>query len=350
MVSDLTGDEMLSGPRGRRLCAAVAELVDERLSGLFSCAAWSPTDAGARSTVLSALDRIDASAVAGFTDSIDLLGPLADSVAFAMYWQEPDDTDRLLESDDFRAALAPVAQALTAAPAASWWPTGVELAAQHYVGFVHEGPPDAPERDGAADALRRWRTATMDDEHEARNRPEELSAPVSGRWWSAPLGRTALVSTSRAIGLLDAVALVLVEDSLGLTDAQVWPMSPGPGCRIYEIIGPQAWTALVERYPLEVTRSRRHDWWRVTGRTGTWHIPDWDRVSADYDGVHLTVSGYLSTAGRALDLGDTATLLGGWNPDQTFWLTDVIRSAGRPRSWHLNDRNDLASWSPGDLP
>jgi len=47
--------------------------------------------------------------------------------------------------------------------------------------------------------------------------------------------------------------------------------------------------------------SRRHDWWRVTGSAGAWMIPDWVAVAADYDAVHLTVGGYLTTAEPCLD-------------------------------------------------
>jgi hypothetical protein len=336
-------DQLLAGPRGRRLCAAVAALVDERVTRLLTLAVWSPADAAARSSLLSALAGIDASTVGQLSDETALLASLADAVTFAMYWQEPDDTDRLLARDEFRAALAPVAQALTGAPAAAWWSTGIQLDAQHHVGWLYEDRPTAPALHGAADSLRQWRAATLADERKAFRRPVELTAPNSGWWWSAPLGRAQLVSTSRAIGSLDAVALLLVEDSLGWTDAQVWPVTPEPGCRVFEITDENAWTSLAERYPLEVTRSRRHDWWRATGHPGPWHIPDWAQMSADFDAVHLTVLGYLATAGRALDLGDGATLIAGWNPDQTFWLTDVLSTAGSPRSWHRDDGN--ATWA-----
>ena len=63
-----------------------------------------------------------------------------------------------------------------------------------------------------------------------------------------------------------------------------------------------------------------------------------------------TVAGYLAIAGRALPVGTARTLLGGWNPDQPYWLTDVLTSDDQPSTWHDHDRspsdgsriNDLA--------
>jgi hypothetical protein len=72
----------------------------------------------------------------------------------------------------------------------------------------------------------------------------------------------------------------------------------------------------VGRYPLDVSKSRRRDWWRATGRAGRWLIPDYAAVAADWDAVHVSVSGYLTTAGIAIPAGsDAYTMLAGWDPD-----------------------------------
>jgi hypothetical protein len=103
-----------------------------------------------------------------------------------------------------------------------------------------------------------------------------------------------------------------------------WPVAPRPGERVYEITEPEDWSQLTARYPLEVTRPRRHAGWRVTGWTGTWLIPEYAAAAADFDAIHLTVLGYLTTAGRDLPADDTRTMLAGWNPDTTYWLTDCL--------------------------
>jgi hypothetical protein len=60
-------------------------------------------------------------------------------------------------------------------------------------------------------------------------------------------------------------------------------------------------------------------------------------VAADYDAIHVSVAGYLATAGRALSVGDARTVLAGWDPDQTYWLTDVLETSGPPDLWVQGD-------------
>lgn len=61
-------------------------------------------------------------------------------------------------------------------------------------------------------------------------------------------------------------------------------------------------------------------------------VPDWEQVAGQWDAVHLTTLGYLSGATRALPVDtDTATMIAGWNPDTTIWLTDTIREWDEPR-------------------
>ena len=91
--------------------------------------------------------------------------------------------------------------------------------------------------------------------------------------------------------------------------------------RIFEVDGPGAWQHLVAGYPRTATATYRHTWaW--TGWDGEWLMPRWPAVAREWDGVHLSVAGYLATAGRALPVGAARTLLGGWNPDETYWLAD----------------------------
>jgi hypothetical protein len=35
------------------------------------------------------------------------------------------------------------------------------------------------------------------------------------------------------------------------------------------------------------------------------------------------------------------TLLVGWNPDETYWLTDVLTPGSQARAWHNHDRTPL---------
>jgi hypothetical protein len=243
----------------------------------------------------------------------------------------------LLRDPGLQAALAPVA-AVVAAP---WWSTPLAREQQCYVQWLDETPLEPPALTGAIAKLAQWRAGARADEVRAVERLRKVTANQSGEWWSAPV-RVPLVTTTRALPSLGAVKLALVEDGFGWQRARVWPLQPASDCRVYEITGSDAWVALVGRYPMDVSLSRRHDWWRATGHEGTWLIPDWVAVASDYDAVHLTVLGYLMTAGRALPVRDSHTVLAGWNPDETYWLTDALAAAGEPEDWC---RQDAISWT-----
>jgi hypothetical protein len=277
-------------------------------------------------------------------DGSALLAGLQAAVDFAWYWQEPDDEDRGFASEAAREALRPVAEAVVAAlgaPDVRWWTAPVDRGRQRYAQFLDQQSLPEPAPAGAAESVAAWLADTLEDERTAQDRPEDPAAPYSGRWWSTP-AHSRLPVTTRALPGLGAVRLALVEDGQGWQSARCWPAGPDDGARVYEIRGPGQWAELVDRYPLDVSKSRRHDWWRVTGWAGRWLIPDYAAVAADWDAVHVTVAGYLSTAGIAIPVGDGArTMLAGWDPDATWWLTDVLSFTSLPEEWRKDDQAPL---------
>ncbi len=140
---------------------------------------------------------------------------------------------------------------------------------------------------------------------------------------------------------------MLLEDPFGARTATVRAVRADRTARVYEVTGPDAWLALASDHPLEVTASRRHDWYRSTGWDGRWVVPDWPSVARDWDAVHVPVTGYLATAGRALPVDDgpgARTVLTGWDPGTTWWLADVVE-LGPPVVWLAGEDRPLA-WSP----
>jgi hypothetical protein len=335
--------DLLAGPRGRRLCWCLLDPGDQ---GAWSLA-WAGAVHGDPATLARALAACAAStdldAAVTHADQVCLLAALAELVDDAQYWGEPDAIDSALSAQAARDALLPVAGAVTVAPAAQWWPSLIAISSQQYVEWPDEygGPPVLA---GTAAELATWRTATVEDELSARKRPEDPSASWSGHWWSAPVP-SLLPSTTRSLPGLGAVGLALEEDGFGQRRARCWPVEPRPGAQIFEITGPEDWTSLVRRYPIDVSRSRRHDWWRATGWAGKWLIPDFAAAAADYDGIHLSVTGYLATAGRALDVNDGRTVMAGWDPDQTFWLTDTLTSSEPATDWADLDDGQTLGWT-----
>ena len=346
MVWPVTSPEasgLLAGPRGRRLCWSLLDPGD--------CPEWVRVRDGAHAGDLTSLtddlavcvSRTNLDATVKHADELALVAALVEPVDMAAYWQEPGPEDQALTDLAVRDELLPIAEAVTAAPAARWWCTPIAGDHQQFMEWVSQDDY-SPALAGAAAHLAAWRSATAEDEQSAWERPEDPSASWNGHWWSTP-ALSRLPSTTRSIPGIGAVGLALVEDGLGWRGARCWPVAVRSSPRIYEVSGPDQWTELAGRYPLEVSKSRRHDWWRVTHWTGAWLIPDFAAVAADYDAVHLSVTGYLTTAGRALPVGDACTLLAGWNPDQTYWLTDILALAGPTATWVDSDTRPLG-WLP----
>jgi hypothetical protein len=302
-------------------------------------AAWESGNPIRRAELITALHAVDPTDVYTWSDPLSLLEPMDEAVTNAMYWQQPHDQDIVLDDPDVIAALRPVADALADAPATAWWHAPLDLSTLRYTSRTDDDEPTPPSLTGAPEQLTGWRAQTLADEaRSAIDRPADPAANVSARWWSTP-APTTLPSTTQALPGLGSIQLAWEEDSFGQPNASIWSLEAMTAPAVWEIDGPDAWTRLVERYPLDVTHSRRHDWYRATGRDGRWLIPDWAAVAADYDAVHVSVAAYLTTATRALSLNDAsaATMLAGWNPDQTWWLTDTLALATpNPQPWIID--------------
>jgi len=337
---------LLAGPRGRRLLFAVGHRLDQQIWTFGRTAARAPDDVAARTAFCEAIAAVvpTSSHLVSVALEPHGLAALNESVDRAMYWQPPDDEDILLARAECIEALRPLATVVAAAPEVPWWDTSCEPSSQRLVAFDNPGQTRPTVRWDFAERLEHWRNQTIDGD-EAR--APELAVPVteriSGPWWSIPIF-TGLPVTTRELSSGGAVGLTLVEDGFGWTDAEVTPVAVSPQATVLEIEGPDDWVRLVERFPLELTRSRRHDWWRATGVDSRWFIPDWLAASTVFDGVHLTVAGYLATAGRALPVDGGHTVLANFTPDETYWLADVVQPSGSPQRWHRDREED--PWEP----
>jgi hypothetical protein len=351
----LAPDALLAGPRGRRLCLALAAAVTEHGDELRTAIMYAAYDLDpgkgtsvvmvtmgtdeppglTRSSPAEVARRIDELTLPDLDDGT-LLGALGSAVDFARYWQEPDGEDVLASTPEVRVALGRIARHVAESARATWWTTPIDPAAQWSVTF-EGGPAPSPPQGSIADRLRQWHDAAVREEAVARSeRPADPRAMWSGSWWSIP--PAGLPRSTRQLGGLGPAGLWLVEDAGDWDSATAAPVAPSADAAVYEVDGPEAWAELCARYPLDVTASRRHDWYRVTGRDGRWVIPDWARAAEDLDGVHLTVAGYLTTAGRAVDVGDgLSSVLAGWDPDQTYWFTDVTDASWSPQTWVRDD-------------
>lgn len=355
-------DVMMAGPRGRRMLLAYAleaeqlvnpEYHDESSfrSAVFLASYHLDPEPGvlfgpgadeARSTVIppdEVARRLSEVPFPEVTASA-LRSALAGAVDMARYWQEPDGEDILGATESVRRELRRVAEHIARSPHAQWWTTGLVEDDQWLVGWGDDHL-DAPETT-VAEQLRDWHDRTLEWEaRAARDRPADPTANWSGEWWSYPFVRC----STRSMFDGTPAGLWFVEDSMGWKRAVARRMSTPPGTRVYEIDGAQAWADLCRRFPVEVTAQKRHDWYRTTGRAGRWVVPDWLRVADEYEAVHLTVAGYLVAAGTAIEVdAETASVIAGWAPDETYWFTDAARCVGDPVVRLLDASREQPAW------
>jgi hypothetical protein len=102
-----------------------------------------------------------------------------------------------------------------------------------------------------------------------------------------------------------------------------WHMEVLPSARVYEIHGPQTWQSLCLAYPapscMAYPRCRSDDLIE----------PDWQAVSQDWDGVHLSVGGLLTTERVRWGTPGRQTHLFGWSVESTAWLRWVFHNVER---------------------
>lgn len=344
--------ELLEGPRGRGLCLVLAARLDEEaMSAVFDLGyQLDPRAGSSRVRLTFSSDGPDAPlpaphTIEDFVRTLAGIGPdlitpsllddaLAASVDDARYWQEPSGEDLLAAHSDVIAALAPIAEAAAEA-APDWW--SADRRVEQWAIEWHDPGDPVPLTADPRIVLATWRENTIADELNAqRERPRDPAANWTGSWWSLPLSvlaTTGVTDSSQPVGLRH------VEDGFGWDQATAIPVR-GTG-RTYEIHGPDDWANLCRRHPFDVSASRRHDWFRTTGRDGRWAIPDWQSVASEWDAVHLSTRGYLRAATRAIPVDDErASVIAGWSPDLTIWLSD------RAREWE-GDRSEWRCDEPG---
>ncbi|MFC4241806.1 hypothetical protein ACFOYW_00350 [Gryllotalpicola reticulitermitis] len=300
--------------------------------------------------LVSALERVDARPIAQLRDPLLLFPALGAAVDSAMPWQPPFVTDAILDLPAVQDALTSIAAAALASEAAAWWTTGCDLSSQWAARPIRDGKPALLSSGTASnEILASWSDYFAAEENRFSQR---RMRNVSGTWWSTPhahggvQGQWAkLPSTTRRLGGLGAVALALQEDSWGDTEALLNPVLPAPGVRVYEVHGPEDLSRLVQKYPAPARWSRQYVWRQSTGMELDWAVPDYAAAAEDFDAIHLSVIGYLSTAGSAVPFPHGGgTVLAGWAPDETYWLTDHIEIHGPAEHWYRQDGDEMHQW------
>jgi hypothetical protein len=84
----------------------------------------------------------------------------------------------------------------------------------------------------------------------------------------------------------------------------IWRLTPSATARVYEIHSPSDWSVLARTYP--------------SGHSPT--DPQWQSVSEDWDGIHVSLAGLLTAQDMVYESGDLTTELRGWDMESTAWF------------------------------
>jgi hypothetical protein len=360
----ITGKELTDGTRGRSLCIAVAiELGDEVEQALLDlesdyAASYArldqlTPDAGKVVELVNALGKVTDRWTWSSSDPMRFFPALGVAVDSAMPWQEPWIRDAITAMPAVRTALIPLAKFILASPGAAWWHNDAALSQQWATLAVIDDHPGRLASPGPAkERLDTWKECQDGEEEWFRGQTQEgamFGPDFGGAWWSIPFATdnanaigAFLPSSTRRLTSLGAISLALGEDGDGLDQAFLCRVHPSTEVRVYEVHTKGDWAGLVEWYPFSAKWSRRAVWKQSTGRNEHWFLPDFAAVSNDFDGIHLSVAGYLSAAGEVIDLQDGATMIAGWGPDETYWLTDDFTVEPKPEKWERI--GDMHEW------
>lgn len=252
--------------------------------------------------------------------------------------------------------LQPVARAITAAPGTSAWWQPLGRSDQRLIQWWADAPRTGADleravREGAA----RERAENEEGLARAQAEPRRPGVRYGATWWSAPDWAEANWTTSPA-GDWPSIELAQFIDTLipaSEADATIWSVQVADDARVLEITGPADWQDLAERLGRDVTGTHDGEWRDWGQASGPWRLPDWELVMDDYDGVHVTIGGYVASCGLALPVTGGYTMLAGWVPGATLWLRDVATARRRLGRWTGPlgglDPSDLAAhWHPGN--
>lgn len=266
----------------------------------------------------------------------------------ARYWQQPEGEDFLTQVPAVLEQLERVAKHVLSSSHTLWWTAPADLNDQWQREWMRQEEPGPigfpPARKPVAQALLDWQRETLECEEQSRLELERDPATASsGQWWSSPPWDA--FSSARSYPDQVPCHLWWVEDSAGIDKCKAQRLEIDPRVKIFEVHGPGDWAYLCQHYGVEITAQNYNVWFGTTGRRGRWVIPDWFKVSQDFDGVHLSVAGYLTTAGLTVTVDqERSSLIAGWDPDVTYWLTDLVKVGSDQVIWDLKDTGSDTVW------
>lgn len=166
--------------------------------------------------------------------------------------------------------------------------------------------------------------------HQHRPSPErfEPARGYVGNGYLRPAGG-GLWTTTAIDGWPLGWFLSRVFSSLKASEVCVWELAIAQDARVYEVKEADDFIRLVERYPAVREAVPRHETphWTLPAPL---YLPDWEHISAHWDGVRLTMFGKLRTLFVPLPVLDGYTvLINDLACEETFWMNWCLEPLAR---------------------
>ena len=116
-----------------------------------------------------------------------------------------------------------------------------------------------------------------------------------------------------------------------------WVMSFPQDARVFEIHSPSDWHELCVQYPARGTEDDRL-------------VPNWGAVSEEWDGVHLSLGGLLTTEQGRYESPAGWTMLESWHAEQTYWLRSLEIDSKRLPDFNPDPSDDPEGYAFPDFP
>jgi hypothetical protein len=125
---------------------------------------------------------------------------------------------------------------------------------------------------------------------------------------------------------------------------QQWSLSAVPDARVYEITGPGAWHSLCLRYPARVGEA-------ANNLRAKWPDPDrltvdWRAAANDWDGVHLTFGGLLTSEQVPTSTPEGWSVMWGWASEMTVWLRYAFNGSTQLANHVADERHKNIEFPP----
>ena len=188
---------------------------------------------------------------------------------------------------------------ILAQPSVSWWFEPMDKERQVWVSR-DESPPSKDSLINPSEPPTRWERYAL--------------KPTGGLFTSTQVGSFSPMAAAIDFGVGD------FRPWYGKPPYSVWRMEVDESARIFGIHGPSDWHRLCVEYPAE-GNSGRHagnepDFSRDAGRL----VPDWSKVARDWDAVHLSFGGYLTSEQVRVESEHGWTYHWAWDQEGTLWL------------------------------